>query len=38
VREQAPSRFLADIERELLRQQTSELPRRRLEERQLSLF
>ena len=38
VREQAPSRFLADIERELLRQQTSELPRRRPEEQQLSLF
>jgi uncharacterized protein (TIGR00375 family) len=38
VREQAPSRFLADIERELLRQQTSELPRRKPEDRQLSLF
>jgi uncharacterized protein (TIGR00375 family) len=38
VREQAPSRFLADIERELLRQQTSELPRRKPQEQQLSLF
>jgi DNA helicase-2/ATP-dependent DNA helicase PcrA len=38
VREQAPSRFLADIERELLRQQTSDLPRRKPEDRQLSLF
>ncbi len=38
VREQAPSRFLADIERELLRQQTSNLPRRKPAERQLSLF
>jgi DNA helicase-2/ATP-dependent DNA helicase PcrA len=38
VREQAPSRFLADIERELLRQQTSELPRRKPEAQQLSLF
>jgi len=38
VREQAPSRFLADIERELLRQQKSELPRKRPEDRQLSLF
>jgi DNA helicase-2/ATP-dependent DNA helicase PcrA len=38
VREQAPSRFLADIERELLRQQTSDLPRRRPEAQQLSLF
>jgi DNA helicase-2/ATP-dependent DNA helicase PcrA len=38
VRDQAPSRFLADIERELVRQQTSDLPRRKPEERQLSLF
>jgi uncharacterized protein (TIGR00375 family) len=38
VGEQAPSRFLDDIERELLRQQTSELPRRRPEAQQLSLF
>jgi len=38
VREQAPSRFLADIERELLRQQTSEIPRKKPEDRQLSLF
>jgi superfamily I DNA/RNA helicase len=38
VREQSPSRFLADIERELLRQQTSDLPRRRPEAQQLSLF
>jgi hypothetical protein len=38
TREQAPSRFLADIERELLRQQTSDLPRRKPEDRQLSLF
>jgi superfamily I DNA/RNA helicase len=38
MREQAPSRFLADIERELLRQQTSDLPRKRPEDRQLSLF
>jgi DNA helicase-2/ATP-dependent DNA helicase PcrA len=38
VREQAPSRFLADIERELMRQQKPELPRRRPEDRQLSLF
>jgi uncharacterized protein (TIGR00375 family) len=38
VREQAPSRFLADIERELLRRQTSDLPRRRPEAQQLSLF
>src|SRR5262249_19045317 len=38
AREQAPSRFLADIERELLRQQTSDLPRRKPEDRQLSLF
>jgi uncharacterized protein (TIGR00375 family) len=38
VREQAPSRFLADIERELLRQQTSDLLRRKPQERQLSLF
>jgi len=37
-REQAPSRFLADIEHELLRQQKSELPRRTIEDRQLSLF
>ena len=37
-REQAPSRFLADIERELMRQQTSELPRRAPDDRQLSLF
>lgn len=38
VREQTPSRFLADIERELLRQQKSELPRRKAEAQQLSLF
>ena len=38
VREQAPSRFLADIERELLRRQASDLPRKRPEDRQLSLF
>ena len=38
TREQAPSRFLADIERELVRQQTSELPRRRDAGQQLSLF
>jgi uncharacterized protein (TIGR00375 family) len=38
VREQAPSRFLADIERELLRQQTSDQPRRKPEAQQLSLF
>ena len=38
VREQSPSRFLADIERELLRQQTSDLPRRKPEAQQLSLF
>ena len=37
-REQAPSRFLADIEHELLRQQKSELPRRTIEDWQLSLF
>ena len=29
VREQAPSRFLADIERELLRQEKSDLPRKK---------
>ncbi len=38
VREQAPSRFLADIERELTRQQKSELPRRHTDGQQLSLF
>ena len=38
VREQAPSRFLADIERELLRHQKPDLPRRPPEDRQLSLF
>src|SRR5262249_43197163 len=38
VREQTPSRFLADIERELLRQQESELPRRKPAAQQLSLF
>ena len=38
TREQAPSRFLADIERELVRRQASELPRRRIESQQLSLF
>jgi DNA helicase-2/ATP-dependent DNA helicase PcrA len=38
AREQAPSRFLADIERELLRQQASDLARRKPEARQLSLF
>jgi ATP-dependent DNA helicase UvrD/PcrA len=38
VREQEPSRFLADIERELLRQQASDLPRRKPQAQQLSLF
>ncbi len=38
TREQAPSRFLADIERALVERQTSELPRRAPEARQLSLF
>ena len=38
VREQTPSRFLADIERELLRQQKSELLRQKAEAQQLSLF
>ena len=38
VREQAPSRVLADIERELMRQQKPDLPRRRPQDRQLSLF
>jgi DNA helicase-2/ATP-dependent DNA helicase PcrA len=38
VRAQAASPFLADIERELLRHQAIELPRRKPEDRQLSLF
>ncbi len=37
VREQAPSPFLADIERELVKHQASDLPRRP-QDRQLSLF
>jgi DNA helicase-2/ATP-dependent DNA helicase PcrA len=38
MREQEPSPFLTDIERELVKHQKSELPRRRPEDRQLSLF
>jgi DNA helicase-2/ATP-dependent DNA helicase PcrA len=38
VCEQSPSPYLADIERELLTYQRNEVPRRRPENRQLSLF
>jgi superfamily I DNA/RNA helicase len=38
VGEQSPSPYLADIERELLTYQRNEVPRRRPENRQLSLF
>jgi DNA helicase-2/ATP-dependent DNA helicase PcrA len=38
VREQSPSPYLADIESELLKYQRNEPPRRRPEDRQLSLF
>jgi hypothetical protein len=38
VREQAPSRFPDDIERELMRHQNLGLPRRRRKNHPLSLF
>jgi hypothetical protein len=38
VREQSASPYLTDIESELLKYQRNEAPRRRPEDRQLSLF